>query len=293
MEQKQRTSLTKAQLNSSVGLELLSICQSVTSDGKLADEEIKALHNWINSNTAHDLPAIRFLAATIGRVLEDGIITPEERETVAKAIEAVLPTEERKYAAALRRQVTQEERKRLKTAADAAKQEQREIKERNRPIGDADFMVAGSRHDGRSAVITKEVRPGGAAFLKREPRNSHSRNAIAVLTETGRTIGYVPEDWALDIAPLLDEEALHSAVFKKILDYDTGPVPVVVARFYESGATVPGALRQDQQPSGRQIKALPSSRKSQRKYSTGNNNKLWIVVFAILTFVLIAASLQK
>lgn len=290
MDPKQRTSLTKSQLNSSIGLELLSICQSVTSDGKLADEEIQALHRWISNNTSHDLPAIRFLSATLERVLEDGVITPEERETVAKAIEAVLPPEERKYTAALRRQVTQEERKKLKAIADAAKQEQREAKERNRPIGDADFMVAGTRHDGRGAVIKKEVQPGGLAFLKRESGNSHSRNAIAVLTESGRPVGYVPEDWAIDLAPLLDDGALHTATFKKILDYDTGPVPVVIARFYEPAATVPGALRQDQKLPKR---SPANQHKGQRKHSMGNNNKMWLPILAALFFILIAAALIK
>lgn len=245
---KKRISLTKAQLQTETGLELLSICQSATADGRLEDPEIHALQAWIAANSNSDLPSIRHLSSTLDRVLADGVITPEERQSVAKAIEAILPLEERKLAAALRRQIEQEERQSKKAAEAQAKQEAREEKERNRPLDFADFMVAGTRHENRCAIIQREVRAGSSVFLRREADNPHSKDAIAVVTTRGSTIGYVPAEWALDIAPLLDDGALHAAAVKKVLEYESGPIPVIVARFYAKDATVRGVYSQDQSP---------------------------------------------
>lgn len=276
-----RISLTKKQIEAGAGLELLGICQSITSDGRIADEEIQALTLWLKQNATTDLPSIRFLSACMARALQDGVITTEERQSIAKAIEVVLPVSERKYAAALRRQVEQQDRAQEKNATLKTRQEARDRRELNRPIGDADFMVAGTRHEGRSAIINKEVRPGTAAFLKREKNNPHSSNAIAILTPSGRTIGYAPEDWALDIAPLLDDGAQHTASFKKILSYETGPVPVVVCRFYEASSTTPGAVRQDQAPTPKH----PSSTKPKRpqlKHSKAQPIKAWAAILALI-----------
>lgn len=285
---KQRTSLTKTQLQTGAGLELLSICQSITADGRVADEEIEALNHWIRANSEHDLPAIRFLSITITRVLEDGIITPEERLSVAKAIEAVLPPDERKYASALRRQIDQEDRQKGKAAAEQERLEARIKRQQNTPIGTADFMVSGTRHEGRGRIIAKEVRPGMSAFLQRDKGNAFSPRAIAVITPSGRTIGYVPEDYALDIAPLLDDGALHSASFKKVLDYDTGPVPVVIARLYSPGASLPDAKRQDQAPTRSSSTAKPVG-----KPPAGTTTKAWLITLGIIALSTIVLALRK
>ena len=290
---KQRTSLTKTQLQSDVGLELLSICQSITTDGRLADEEIQALNNWVHQNTTHGIPAIRFLSATLSRVLEDGIITPEERQSVAKAIEAVLPPDERKYASAIRRQVENEERLRLKNAAEQDRTQSRERRERNRPIGYTDFMVAGTRHSERAKIINNEVRPGMSAFLKRERDNPHSEWAVAILTANGSMIGYAPEEQAIEIAPMLDDGALHIASIKKVLEYDSGPVPVIVASLFDPNADLPGLRRQNQAPSRNPFKQKNTALTPQRKHSTGSNAKAWLVVIFAIVIALVAISLSK
>ena len=49
-----RISLTKTQLRTELGAELLSLCESVTADGKLTPEEAQALRQWLDdSAVAH------------------------------------------------------------------------------------------------------------------------------------------------------------------------------------------------------------------------------------------------
>lgn len=55
---KPRVSLTKTQLQAAVGAELLALCQSVTADGVLTNEEVGELRAWLEANRSQDLPAI-------------------------------------------------------------------------------------------------------------------------------------------------------------------------------------------------------------------------------------------
>jgi hypothetical protein len=96
--------LTKAQLQTRLGTELLSLCRSVTEDGRLAPEELSSLRRWLDDAAAADMPALQHLRLVIGRVLADGKITPGEYEEVYRAVEAVLPFEDRRRALAARQQ---------------------------------------------------------------------------------------------------------------------------------------------------------------------------------------------
>jgi len=97
--------LTRAQLQTSLGNELLSLCRSVTADGSLAPEELTSLRQWLDDAAAADMPALKHLRLVIGRVLADGRITPEEYQEVYRAVESVLPFEDRQRAFAARQQV--------------------------------------------------------------------------------------------------------------------------------------------------------------------------------------------
>lgn len=98
-------SLSQSQLATALGAELLSLCQSVTADGRLAPEELEGLRRWLGDAAAADIPALSYLRASIERVLADGRITPEEYREVYRAVEAILPFEARKQALAARQQV--------------------------------------------------------------------------------------------------------------------------------------------------------------------------------------------
>ena len=52
-----RISLTKAQLRTELGAELLSLCQSATADGAIAPEETQGLREWLDEAAAAELPA--------------------------------------------------------------------------------------------------------------------------------------------------------------------------------------------------------------------------------------------
>lgn len=97
--------LSKAQLRTSLGNGLLSLCRSVTADGRLAPEELTALRQWLDHAEAADMPALSHLRRVIERVLADGRITPEEYQEVYRAVESVLPFDDRQRAVAARLQV--------------------------------------------------------------------------------------------------------------------------------------------------------------------------------------------
>lgn len=75
-----RLSLSKSDRRAGIGAELLTLCQSITSDGRLNDLEIGELRQWLRANRTADLPAIGFLVETVERILADGIVTDQERQ---------------------------------------------------------------------------------------------------------------------------------------------------------------------------------------------------------------------
>jgi len=215
-----RVSLTKKQLETELGAELLSLCQGITSDGTLTGEELNDLRAWLDQHTADDLPAIAHLRQVMARILEDGKITPDEVNEVHQALEAVLPVELRK------------------SAKESRRQRERDEREKNRPIDSANFMVAGARFEGRPEIIRRYVNAGDAAILKRDRGNKHSRNAIAVYATSGHQVGFMPEEDAAGWAGDMDKGAKVDAVFTKVLTGGRSPIPVVQARLYQQDAAI-------------------------------------------------------
>lgn len=235
---KRRVSLTRLQRESEVGAELLSLCQTITSDGSLGDEEIHALKGWLVEHRGEDLPAVVYLVPLVERIIADGKVTSDERRELHVTIEAVLPPDIRGLSRAVRREREKTETKAAREQQRIQKERQREEQARNDPIEEFDFMVAGSRFEGRPAVIERDLRAPDAVVLAREPQNRHSRNAVAVLTKSGDQIGYVPEEDAADVAPLMDAGLPYRAWVKKILTGATHPIPVVIAEFYGKDSSV-------------------------------------------------------
>lgn len=69
---------------------------------------------------------------------------------------------------------------------------------------------AGRHHD--DVLQTDGARPGRPLVLRRDPTNPHDPNAIAVDTEEGGQVGWVPRDLAIDLAPQLDCGSPHRAI---------------------------------------------------------------------------------
>ena len=114
-------SLTRAELCTELGLELLSLCQSVTADGRLSPEELEALRQWLRDAETASMPAVKHLRWVIAKVLADGKITPEEYREVHRAVEGALPFDARREAMDARLTVEAEE----EAATRAARAEQR------------------------------------------------------------------------------------------------------------------------------------------------------------------------
>src|SRR6266446_6368392 len=82
-----RISITKLQRRTAAAVELIALCQTITADGRLADDEIVAFKQWLTDNEHVDLPAKDFLALTVTKILSDGTVTDEERDDLYAAIE--------------------------------------------------------------------------------------------------------------------------------------------------------------------------------------------------------------
>jgi hypothetical protein len=246
---KQRVSLTKAQIQEGAGAELLTLCQTITADGVLTAAELTELRAWLKTNRSSDLPAIGFLVTTLERILADGKITKDEQKELYNAIEKVLPPEGRRDAVTQRKAVEAEEKAQARQQREAQKQHEREEKEaqrqrereereRRRPLYSVNFMVAGVHYEGRPEVIRRYAHDGDRVFLARDPDNRYSRNAIEVRLANGYQIGFVPEDFAPEAAPVLDLGAPHTAVITKVLRGGRVPIPVVQAYLYRTDADV-------------------------------------------------------
>jgi hypothetical protein len=229
-----RISLTKSQLRTELGAELLSLCESVTVDGKLAPEEAQGLREWLAEAGATDLPAASYLREVVERVLADGQITQEECREVYRAVETVLPPEVRRQATAARKEVEAAQRE----AGKATREQEREERRRDIQIAAANFMVAGVRHEGRGELVARHANAGDPVRLVRDRDNRYSRFAIAVLLDNGKQIGFVPEEDARNLAPFLDQGARCAAWMTKLLGRGRVPIPVVQTKLYRSDSTV-------------------------------------------------------
>lgn len=283
-----RISLTKTQLRTELGAELLSVCESVTADGKLAPEEAQGLREWLDEANAAELPAASYLREVIERVLADGQITQEECREVYRAVEAVLPPEVRRQATAARKEIEAAERE----AAKAVSEQEREERRRDVQIAAANFMVAGVRHEGRGEIIAHYANAGDPVRLVRDRGNRYSRFAIAVQLENGKQIGFVPEEDAQRLAPLLDEGAKCAAWITKILGSGRVPIPVVQTKLYRPDSTV------DVEAMSRSFRTvvvdferteLPRERPARRrKEGSAVRGWLWIAAIVVLLIVIVA-----
>ncbi len=233
-----RVSLTKSQVQSALGVELLSLCQTITQDGRLDESELRLLQDWLDARQAESLPSISYLTATVKQVLSTGSITDEQLCSVYRAIEKILPPDVRETARSARQKLEIAERAKLdlerptvKASPDDGWTDQNYF----------DFMVAGVRHENRAVIIADHVTPETRIALVRDHRNAFSPNAIEIRIQTGEQIGFVPELDARELAPLLDRGATYEARIKKILTYGRCPIPVVIVQVIDAaGAPVSG-----------------------------------------------------
>lgn len=241
-----RVSISSAQAQEGAAAELVALLQTVTADGKISNDEIKALHRWTRENQDCGLPGMQILRETIESICADGRVSTEERDELAKVIERVLPPDLRDLAKQRRRleALAQKERTRAEAAAAMAEAERRA------PALTFDFLVAGVAYENR-AFVTARMSEDQPVFIIRDRRNQFSPNAIEVRTQEGFPIGFVPEEDAGDLAPLLDQGYRHIAWVKKIWLGRNFPIPVVIAEIYRPNTARTEAIREDEVPTRR------------------------------------------
>ena len=230
----ERDSLTREQLSQPEAIELLALLQTVTEDGRLLDEEVAALHEWLTLNSASPLTGIVYLREAVETVLADGRVTEEEREWLHKAIETVMPREQRSAAKMARLKAHEQDL----AVGSGTSAESVDEGARTLPIARFDFMVAGVQHDGRAGVIKAHCNIEDNVFLIREPQNKNSRHSIAVRLTNGMDIGYVPEKDAASLASLLDDGVRQSASIKVIQEGRSTHIPVIWGELYPSDSQV-------------------------------------------------------
>lgn len=202
------------------------------------------------------------------------------------SIEAVLPPEVRRQATAARKEIEAAQREEAK----AAREQEREERRRDVQIAAANFMVAGVRHEGRGEVIAQYANAGDPVRLIRDRGNRYSRFAVAVQLDNGMQIGFVPEEDAQHLAPLLDEGAKCAAWMTKILGSGRVPIPVVQAKLYSADSSI------DVESMSRSFRTrvvdlggneLPSERPVRRsKKRTALPGWIWIAAILVLLIVI-------
>jgi hypothetical protein len=238
---RRRVSLSKKRRDSPAAIELLSLCQTISEDGSLDDDELFSLKEWLSRYADTDLPAHGFLLETVWKVVSDKRVTTEEKTEIYEALEKVLPPDLRSSVRGRRVEAAKKQKAWLR----ARKEEERE---RNRPLLSLDFMVAGSLYEGRPLVVRNHAAEGDRVYLVRDSANGHSRHAIEIRLANGMQIGWMPEESACDASPLLDDGNLYTASLKKIIAGRRAPIPVVVASIHLRTATIPDLTSAEQTP---------------------------------------------
>jgi HIRAN domain len=227
----QRVSLSKKQLATAAGADLLRLCQSIKSDGRLSKDDIINLASWLTANKQDGLPGVDFLYGVVERIVADKKVTADEMKELHAAIEKVMPGDARKVAVESRKGIEKAKKQRQKeiewAAREADKQAERLWKEQererrrqewaNRPQGfhSKVYGVTQQNDDGsdRQTIIRDYVRPGMQLIVKREPDNPYDDFAISLwvkartlgIFESQRQIGYINSSVAEDLAPYLDK----------------------------------------------------------------------------------------
>jgi hypothetical protein len=93
-----------------------------------------------------------------------------------------------------------------------------------------DFMVAGVKYEKRPEAIERFAKTNVLIDLVRDHKNKYSEYATLVtLSENGKVLGYVPEEYAEDIAKLIDDGCICKGAIGKMLMHASPQIPVIYA----------------------------------------------------------------
>jgi hypothetical protein len=247
-DEPRRVTLSKAHRSTPAGRELIALLTELSADGQVTREEMDRLRIWLEVDRGVDFPACAFLYGIVEPISRDVAITEEALDTLAIAIERVLPSDVR-LMATLRRKEHRAARRTANAAKRAAERAHErttriEARELARPLHRADFVVMGTRRSAERREGCAGLEVGEAVTLEREPDNIHDGNAILVVTQGGTELGYVPREDAKQMAPFLDAGAEVDATVKKLLNRAEGDtLPVVISTLRRGGGDPRPSLR--------------------------------------------------
>jgi hypothetical protein len=122
-----RVFLTKPELATEAGRQLLELTVRIATDGKLDLDEIKELRKWLRANKGHEtVAAIGYLHDIMARITADGVIDREELFELHLAIERVIPTTYRTPVIEARKKREEARRERLKERRRVEKEKEKE-----------------------------------------------------------------------------------------------------------------------------------------------------------------------
>ena len=232
MEDKpKRIPLTRHHILTNIGAELVALLSNITQDGSLNKGETFQLKQWLDSNKDSDIPALNYLTLTINRIISDGKITKTELVELYKTIEFILPIEIRGALTTRRKDFEKKE-----------KLEEKALKLKNEPIASARFMVAGIPFEGRPEIIQQYVREDVKVFFIRDQNNKYSSNAIKIFIDNGFEIGYVPEEYAPEIAAYLDDGYPHKAYVLRMYIGKDMSYPLIQSFILRKESDIPGII---------------------------------------------------
>jgi hypothetical protein len=94
-EPRRRLSLTKRQIATEAGQDLLTVLTDIAGDGNLAPAELERLRSWLDAARDVEFPAVRQLRDLAEDILSDGVATDDECSEMLLLVERVLPVTER------------------------------------------------------------------------------------------------------------------------------------------------------------------------------------------------------
>jgi HIRAN domain len=269
MTDSRHVTLSKAHRQTSVGRELIDLLTELFADGNVSREEMERLRAWLEVDRGVEFPALPFLYETIDQISSDGEVTEDELDRLALAIERVLPKDVRLAAAAERKQAREArrlaERETRRQAMITARTEKRAAQAAARAragvLYQADFPVRGAfRFEERRDACERLVE-GDSVSLEREPDNPHDANAIRVLGDDDCELGYVPQEEARSIAPLLDAGAEAEATVHRLWETPEGKVvPILLVKVRRGNADLSVSPTRERRSTARTSKRAEDAR---------------------------------
>jgi len=206
------------------GAELFALCQTASADGALSSRQLQTLRSWLEHTNTADVPAWKFVSGLVEHILEIGRAAPADLYALYSALESCLPKELSRRPDGMRAR-----------NAHALPTGERL---RNEVLASAHFLVAGGQNERFAAVIDRHAKAGAPVLLVRDRESTQSPNTVEVRTANGKQLGFVPEQHASELAPLLDQGARYRAHLASVLPGAHAPLLTVHAYLYPLDATL-------------------------------------------------------